>query len=143
MCQINKFTYNLLDKFLSTQETHYNYEGTLIVNIGTGNHKENLIIAEPEGTCDQNCLDISLMKVIQPVLSSDYVYSLNVMFSTSSSIHSVHTTLHSSQQTSIVSLNRLSVGCVTMPRRQSGSFVGQNNAATSRILVNPAVIPVL
>ena len=46
--------------------------------------------------------------------------------------------------------NRLSLGCVTSPRRQSGVYrrfnvirVGLNNAATSRILVNPTVIPIL
>ena len=50
----------------------------------------------------------------------------------------------------VVSLSRLSVGCGTMPRRQSGDCwllnsirVELNNAATSRIPVNPAVIPIL
>ena len=46
----------------------------------------------------------------------------------------------------LVSLHRLSVGCGTTPRRQSGVCdllniirVGLNNAATSRILVNYTV----
>ena len=50
----------------------------------------------------------------------------------------------------LVSLNRLSVGCGTTPRRQSGDLpafecypCGLTNAATSRILANPAVIPIL
>ena len=46
----------------------------------------------------------------------------------------------------VLSLNRLSVGCVTTPRRQSGDFAGFWKlsvwaAATSRILVNLAVFP--
>ena len=50
----------------------------------------------------------------------------------------------------VVSRNRLSAGCVTTPKRQSDDCrllniirVGLNNAATSRILINPAVIPIL
>ena len=51
----------------------------------------------------------------------------------------------------LVSLNRLSVGCVTTPKTQSGNIcrllnnsrMGLNNATTSRIVVNPAVIPIL
>ena len=46
----------------------------------------------------------------------------------------------------LVSLNRLSPGCVTSPRRPSGDFTGEcypcglSNTATSWILVNPVVI---
>ena len=49
----------------------------------------------------------------------------------------------------VVSLNRLSAGCGTTPRRQSGVLpafdyypCGLNNAATLRILANPAVIAI-
>ena len=55
--------------------------------------------------------------------------------------------LHST--TNLISLNRLSLGRVTSPRRQSGVLpvfechpCGLNTAAISRILVNPAVIPI-
>ena len=55
---------------------------------------------------------------------------------------------HGGTRTSIIPLNRLSLGCVTSPRTQSDVFtdvirVRLNNAATSRIKVNPAVIPIL
>ena len=48
----------------------------------------------------------------------------------------------------LVLLNRLSLGCVTSQRKQSGDFTRRlnvirllsNNAATSRILVNPAIL---
>ena len=53
----------------------------------------------------------------------------------------------------VVSLNRLSVGCGTTPRRQSGYLLRRRllfvyprdlyNAATSRTLVNPAVIYII
>ena len=50
-------------------------------------------------------------------------------------------------EVNLVSLNRLSIGCVTTPRRQSGVLAAfeyyrrdLNNAATSRTLANLTVI---
>ena len=65
--------------------------------------------------------------------------------------YTVHGTLYAfflEASACLVSLNRLSVGCGTTPRRQSGDCqlfnsirMGLNNAAVSRILFNPVVIP--